>query len=100
MFKKSVPTVAAALAAFQKPLADLRAVKEHHDAEAAKQSAAIVKATAATDKAVEAAKQAVVKAEEAAQNAINKALQLREAAEAEARAAVQSIARFEALLGL
>jgi hypothetical protein len=99
MFKK-VPTVAAALAAFEKPLRDLRAVKEHHDAEAAKQDAAIVRANEAANKAVEAAKQAAIKAEQVAADAINKALALREAAEAEARAAVQSIARFENLLGL
>lgn len=91
-FKKLVPTVAGALAAFEKVRADLKAVKEHHDAEAAKHESAI---HAASNKAAE----IIAAAEAAATTAINKAHQLRVDAEDEARAAVQALYRIESFLG-
>lgn len=92
LFKK-VPTVAAALAGFEKVRAELRAVKEHHDAEAAKHESLVTKVQ-------EEAAEVIRRTEEAAAAAVAKAEALKGAAEREARDAVQALARFEAILGL
>jgi hypothetical protein len=71
MFKKAIPTTAAALAGFAKVRADLQAVKDHHDAEEKRQ---LDIASAANTAANESSR--------------------------EAREAVTALARFEAILGL
>lgn len=104
-FKKiSVPTVAAALQGFHKAIADLKAVKEHHDAEAGKQEAALAKAQdglVSTITRAEAEYHSVVaRALDLRDTLVTKADELREAAEAEARAAAVAIARVEQFIGL
>lgn len=104
IFKKAIPTVAGALQGFHKAIADLKAVKEHHDAEAAKHDSIIDKAKQEAESAVAAAKAYALKVEasvRAAESAtVAKAEALIAAAESEAREAAKAIARVESFLGL
>lgn len=92
-FKKVVPTVEAALAGFHKAIADLKAVKEHHDAAAAKHEEAIHTTAKKAD-------EAIAKLKASAQNTITRVQELKDAAEKEAILAARAIAKVEAFVGL
>lgn len=84
----ATPTVAGALATFSKLLADLKTVKEHHDAEEEKHAQAAVKAHQDCERIIieaNAAAEAAIRASNAASNA----------AADEARRAATAIAKIE-----
>jgi uncharacterized protein YccT (UPF0319 family) len=104
IFKKAVPTVAGALEGFHKAIADLKVVKEHHDAEAAKHDSIIDRSKQEAESIIAKVRAYAAKIEAAARSTeaatVTKAEALKLAAEAEARAAVQAIARVEQFIGL
>lgn len=104
IFKKAIPTVAGALQGFHKAIADLKAVKEHHDAEAAKHGGIIAKMTHEAEALVAQAKEYAAKVESRVRakeaEVVAESQALIAAAEAEARAAVTAIAKVESFLGL